>query len=266
MKPHTRLLPQSTPGDAMKSRSALFVPIAFATALAASCESSAPRAPQPSSSAAESAIVADDYGALARSGDGTVYTVDAGKSRVLIYVFRGGAAAFAGHNHIVAATGFGGHAFVPNKGLDRARLDLEFPLDRLQVDDPELRRTTGGAFATALSADAIAGTREHMLGVRGLDAAHYPLLRAHAIAVVGERPKPIVRLALQLHGQTHTFLIPLTVELDSDALIARGSFALRQSDFGLVPYSVMNGLLAVRDEIAIDFTFAAFPEPAPSHD
>jgi hypothetical protein len=239
----------------------MFVPIAFATALLAACENNAPRAPETSSSAEESTIVADDYGALARSGNGTVYTVDAAKSQVLIYVFRGGAAAFAGHNHIVTATGFSGHVFVPNKGLDRAHLDLEFPLDRLEVDDPELRRTTGGAFANTLAADAIAGTREHMLGARGLDAAHYPLLRAHAVAVVGELPKPIVRLAIQLHGQTHELLVPLTAEINGGALTAHGNFALQQSDFGLVPYSVMNGLLAVRDEIAVDFTFAAFPEP-----
>ncbi len=249
----------------MKKRFSFLIPIALATGLLTACESSAPRVPAASSSAAGSGPPTEDYRALAQSGDGVVYTVDAAKSRVLIYAFRGGAAAFAGHNHIIMATGFSGHAFVPTKGLDHARFDLEFPLDGLNVDDAEVRHTTGGAFAGTLPTDAIAGTREHMLGAHGLDIAHYPLLLAHAVAIVGELPKPIVRLTVQLHGQTHEFLVPLTVESDGGTLTARGNLALRQSDFGLVPYSVLNGLLAVRDEVAIDFTFAAFADPSLSH-
>jgi hypothetical protein len=35
---------------------------------------------------------------------------------------------------------------------------------------------------------------------------------------------------------------------------------LRQSDFGIRPFSVMNGLLAVQDELRLEFTLVSKPE------
>jgi len=48
-------------------------------------------------------------------------------------------------------------------------------------------------------------------------------------------------------------VVPLSVEGLPDSITVTGSFVLRQTDFGAQPYSVLGGLLAVKDEVVIEF-------------
>jgi hypothetical protein len=38
-----------------------------------------------------------------------------------------------------------------------------------------------------------------------------------------------------------------------DRLSVNGSLVLRQTDFGIQPYSLLSGLLSVQDEVVLDF-------------
>lgn len=203
------------------------------------------------------AVDAEPYRKFDAAGDGRVYAIDASDSVVRIYAYRGGKAAFAGHNHVILAGAFGGYVYVPNKRLSDARFEVAFPLQGLRVDEPTQRKALGGAFGGILPPNAINGTREHMLGERGLDAEHFPWVRINSVAVGGELPKPVAMIALELHGQKRQQLLPLDVRQSDDKLRIRGALALRQSDYGLKPYSVLNGLLAVQDDVAIEFDLGA---------
>lgn len=196
----------------------------------------------------------EDYGELQRRNGGTRYRLDAAASQIRIYAYRGGRAAAAGHNHVLSAPRFDGEVYVPAKGYADARMRLHFRLDELVVDDPQLRADVGGSFAKPLDADAIAGTREHMLGADNFDAAHFPDVRIRSLAVTGEAPMLVLNCAVGLHGQTRELLLPVQVSLDAQHLTASGRFVLRQSDFGVRPYSVLGGLLAVQDAFVVEFT------------
>jgi hypothetical protein len=51
--------------------------------------------------------------------------------------------------------------------------------------------------------------------------------------------------------------VPVQLERKAGALIARGEFALKQSDLGLKPFSVAMGTLIVLDEMKIHFEISA---------
>ena len=227
--------------------------------LLAGCASS-PSTPAPEAAApATAAAAAADYAALSRQPDAKVFAVDAARSELHIYVFRGGRAAFAGHDHIVSSHEFSGFVYLPPKSMATARFDVDLPLDRFVVDDPALRRQAGGVFATVLDADAIAGTRSHMLGPDSLDAARYPQLHIRSTAIAGDLPRLVAGIDITLHGQTRSLLVPIEVHIDGDTLQASGSFAARQTDFGIKPYSVLGGLLSVQDELSVEFNLVAGP-------
>ena len=229
--------------------------------LAACAESPPAGNPAPVGPAASTpADLATTYRPLAGSG-GTVYAIDPAASQVRIYAFRGGKAAMAGHNHVISAPEFDGFAYVPDKGMADARFDLQFPLAKLVIDDPTLRQETGGAFATPVSADAVSGTRDHMLGARGLEADKFPLVSIHSARIAGEIPRLAATVSVTLHGVTRELLVPLTVSVKGGVLEADGAFALRQTDFGMQPYSVLGGLLSVLDEVVIEFRLAGKPAP-----
>lgn len=210
---------------------------------------------QPSASAGASAEpeLLQQYQGLAAAG-GKVIRLDPAQSVVRIYAFRAGPAAKVGHNHVLSAPKFVGFYYSPPPGSGPGRFDLEFRLDELVIDEPGYRATLGAAFATRLSPEAIQGTQDHMLGEDNLQADRYPFVRVKSIEILGESPKFMATVEISMHGQHRQLLVPLTVTGLPDHLEVSGSFAIRQTDFGAKPYSVMGGLIAVLDEVFIEFT------------
>jgi hypothetical protein len=193
-----------------------------------------------------------EYSAL-NGASGKVFTLDPGQSTVRIYVFRGGRAAAVGHNHVLSAPRFVGFFYLPATGAENGRFDLAFRLDQLEIDNPKYRSALGNAFSSILSPEAIKGAREHMLGVNNLQADKFPFVRVHSLQITGESPKFAAKVQIEMHGQQRAMWIPLTVEGLPEHLVVAGSFVLRQTDFGVQPYSVLGGFLAVQDEVVVEF-------------
>jgi hypothetical protein len=231
----------------MKCLRLTFVAVAVAVA---SCRG-APSRPDAGSGVDDPALA---HYRAALPGDGALYALDAAASQVTIYVFRGGAAAKYGHNHVLAAPQLEGQVRV-GESLRDARFSLRFRLDQLQVDDAALRRRTGGSFAGERSAADIDGTQRNML--KGFDAAQGADVVINSVAVAGDWPIAVARVAITLHGVTREQTLPLHVERVDDRLRVTGTFALRQTDFGVQPFSILGGALSVQDEIAVDFTLLA---------
>lgn len=193
-----------------------------------------------------------EYSAL-NGASGKVFTLDPGQSTVRIYVFRGGRAAAVGHNHVLSAPRFVGFFYLPATGAANGRFDLAFRLDQLEIDNPKYRSALGSAFSSTLSPEAIKGAREHMLGANNLQADKFPFVRVHSLQITGESPKFAAKVQIEMHGQQRAMWIPLTVEGLPEHLVVAGSFVLRQTDFGVQPYSVLGGFLAVQDAVVIEF-------------
>ncbi|MDE2150088.1 MAG: YceI family protein [Gammaproteobacteria bacterium] len=224
------------------------------SALAGLCLAGCASAPPPQAvvGGSRAAALEAEYTRLARAHPGSTYRLDPAASSVAIYVLRGGLAAKAGHNHVLEAPTFTGYAYVPERRFNGARFDLEFRLDRL-LDDPRLRERTGGAFAGRLSSQDIADTRRHMLGPDNLQATDFPWVEIRSRSVVGEAPVAAARVAITLHGVTRQQDLALRIQRAPGRLAARGALVLRQSDFGVKPYSVLGGLLAVEDPVIVRF-------------
>ena len=186
--------------------------------------------------------------------DGKVFALDPALSAIKIYAFRGGAAPTLGHNHILTSPQFSGFLFLPNNGISNARFDLEFRLDQLVLDNLDERSKLGEAFASIPTQGDIARTRDHMLGNDNLQADRFPFVRIHSLHVFGAVPKLAVDIQVELHGQTQKMTLPISVEGLPSLLCATGSFVIRQSDFGIKPYSVLGGFLAVQNELVIEFS------------
>jgi polyisoprenoid-binding protein YceI len=202
------------------------------------------------------------YDNAAKAG-GRVLTLDPSASAVRIYAFRAGTAARVGHNHVLSAPRFSGLLYLPPNGAEGTRFDLEFRLDQLEIDNPDYRSKLGPAFASALNEAAIDGTREHMLGEDNMQADRFPFVRIRSLAIVGEAPRFAARVQVELHGQSREMWVPLVVEDLAGEVSGSGSLVLRQTDFGIQPYSVLGGLLAVQDEVVIEFRLVGKPASTP---
>ncbi len=227
----------------------LALPLLAASLLLPSCQSVQPTV---QARPAEQADLRAVYAKLGQEG-GKVFTLDPKASAIRIYAFRTGRAAKLGHNHVLSAPQFTGFFHLPPDGTSQARFDLEFRLDQLEIDNPAYRSGLGAAFSSFLSPEAIAGTRDHMLGGDNLQADRFPVVRIRSLQIAGESPKFAAKIQIEMHGQQRDMWVPLSVEGLPDRLSATGSLVLRQTDFGAQPYSVMGGMIAVQDEVVIEF-------------
>ena len=191
-----------------------------------------------------------------RAAGGRVFTLNPVTSTLRMYAFRGGKAAKFGHNHVLSAPEFQGFFNLAPEGPTASRFDLAFRLDQLVFDAPEHRAALGPAFASTISDEDRASTRNNMLGDNNFQAARFPMLRIQSLQIVGEAPKFAAKIAVELHGQTREMWTPLTVTGLPEQLKVQGALVLKQSDFGIKPFSVFGGILSVQDEVVVEFTFS----------
>lgn len=172
--------------------------------------------------------------------------IDSANSLIAVTVRRGGVLARLGHDHVVAARTITG-TVTPTDN----RAQFQFRLDQMTVDEPALRQVAG--LEKQPSPEAVAGTRTNML-TRVLEADRYPLVTVRAERIADDQP---LGVAITLHGVTRAYQIPVVFAREGNTLTVSGTVDLKQTDFGLVPFSVMGGAMAVEDRMELRFTVVA---------
>jgi polyisoprenoid-binding protein YceI len=120
----------------------------------------------------------------------------------------------------------------------------------VDVDSLEVLRGEGGL--TPLSGPEKILVRSNAL--RQLGAAGYPQIRFDANSI--EHNQDGYRLAgkLQIHGETRPHVVDLRTEDLGGRWRLKAQTVVRQSDFGVKPYSLVMGSVKVADEVTISFT------------
>jgi hypothetical protein len=184
------------------------------------------------------------------------YRIDSSTSEVHILVYRGGPLARLGHNHVMLSRDVTGDVWLAD-AIERSTFTLHMPVETLVVDDAQARSSEGPDFAVEVPEDAKQGTRKNMLSPAVLDGAQYKTLELRSIAISGTRTAPQLTLAVTLKDQTREVSVPISVSYEQNRLLATGEFAVKQTDFGMQPFSVGLGALQVIDELKIKFKVSA---------
>ena len=186
------------------------------------------------------------------------YRVVPAESEVRVLVYRSGPMAQLGHNHVLSSRSLEGEILLAESGTD-ARVALVLPVSSFTVDQAKLRLEEGADFPGAVDEGAISGTRKNLLSEALLDDAHYPEVRLTSRKVTGRAPDFTMTVAIEVKGQTHELRVPVHVEQRANELQATGEFTATHAQLGLTPFTVMGGLLSVRDDITLRFRIVARP-------
>src|SRR6266581_3730768 len=178
-----------------------------------------------------------------------VFRVDPRESLVAIEVRRGGSLARLGHDHVVASHEVGGYV-APDDG----RAELYVALARLTVDEAELRAEAG--FDTQPAGSDIEGTRANMLD-KVLDAERFPFALIRVNGADATQGDVTLSVAITLRGSTRTLQVPARIEADAEKMSVAGEFAFDQTDFGITPYSLLGGAIAVKNRVELRFRIRA---------
>ena len=211
-----------------------------------------PFRPKPSD---EPTLAASDSAGILTSGsvdprvkelDSVVYRLAPG-SRLMVKTGKAGLLGFAGHTHLVQARAFHGNVIYFPKSPASSRLRITVVTDSLEVltppDTAEIRKVTA-----AMRSDVL-HTAEH-----------------HEITLVSRQAAPTkdglhLLTALTLVGQTRELPVEVVAQIGLDTLRASTHFTIRQSDFGIKPYSGgPGGTVKVADRLVFDIRAIAVRE------
>lgn|SRR5574341_177961 len=194
--------------------------------------------------------------------DSAVYAVDR-SSLLLVHAGKSGLLKGLGHEHQVRAHAFSGTVVYFPMDLGRSRVKVTVLTDSLRVvpeadsaDIPEIMKTMRGrtlrvdSFPEIVFESRLIEGTEGAEGKEGAEGAEGAGGRASArrVRVTGD---------LTMVGVTRPVSVDLTISLAADTLRAEGSFVVKQTDFGIKPYSKALGLVKVKDEVRFEMRVVA---------
>jgi polyisoprenoid-binding protein YceI len=209
---------------------------------------------EPASSSAGTVAPSTEGGAAQH--EGRAYAVVADQSLLTVLVFRGGALAKAGHNHVIASHALSGTAWVP-ADPQRASFEVRVPVNDFTIDEPQLRALEGKEFSADVPDSAREGTKKNMLSEPMLDGARFPEVVLRSTRLESGSEGILATVSVSIRGQTRDVTVPIRYEVQGNEVRAQGQFALKQTDLGLTPFSLLGGALRVEDEMTVKFLVVA---------
>jgi polyisoprenoid-binding protein YceI len=172
-----------------------------------------------------------------------VWTLDASDGQLLIRTGVAGRAARMGHRLTIAMKRW--QATVGWAGAEPVSVELT-----VQVDSFEVLRGEGGV--KGLSGPEKALVKSNAL--KSLDGGRYPEIRFTADAV--DKTDEGYRLTGRLHirGKSRKHVINLRTEDLGEAWQMSAESSVRQTEYGVTPYSLLMGSVRVADEVSVSFT------------
>jgi polyisoprenoid-binding protein YceI len=186
--------------------------------------------------------------------EGRSYRVSREDSELRIVLFPAGPLARFGHPHVIGGAAVDGEVVLAAEFQDSG-LRLAVDVEALEIDRPEWRLAEG--FEAELPESAIDDTRRNMLSEAVLDAGAHPAIVIESLGLRGPDWQPDVDIRITLRGVVRELTVPLAINMEGERLTATGRFLLRQSDFGIEPFSAAGGRLQVADELLIRFRIVA---------
>jgi polyisoprenoid-binding protein YceI len=180
--------------------------------------------------------------------DSVAYRLDS-SSRLQVRTGKAGLFGFAGHTHVIQARAFHGEVVYYPKNPSSSHLEITVVTDSLEVltppDTAEIRKVTA-----AMRKDILRTAEYHEI----LLVSRQVTPSNNGFHLVG---------AVTLVGQTREVPIDVAVQIGLDTLEAASTFSVKQTDFGIKPFSGgPGGTVKVADRVTFEIRAVAIRSAA----
>jgi polyisoprenoid-binding protein YceI len=176
------------------------------------------------------------------------YLVAARDSRFTVQAFATGLLSAMGHNPTIGIRDFSGEVNFSPAALEGNGFHLRIQAASLTVEDD--------------ISDKDRREIERAMNQQVLEVSRFPEIVYDAPAVSVEKIGDSLYTArldgsLSLHGVTQRLPITTRIAVFGTMLRASGNFTLKQSDYGIKPFSFARGALKLKDEVKFGFEIVA---------
>ena len=172
------------------------------------------------------------------------YHVVPAESSLTVFVAKAGALSFLAHDHNIAVRSYSGRVVVPAAGPGQGSLELDIDAKSLalldKVSESDRKEITNSMNNTVLESGKFPKITFGSVNVSNFNGSN--------LTVNGD---------LTLHGTTKRIAVPVTVSATPQLLRATGRITIKQTDFGITPYSAAAGSIKVKNEVVVSFNIVA---------
>jgi polyisoprenoid-binding protein YceI len=177
------------------------------------------------------------------------YTIDLSQSRVTATLTQEGFIARRYPTHRVEVKNFSGKIEVSERDETRIAVEVEAETKSLTNADEGMTEFERREFHNILNNSV-------------LESDKFPKIKFVSVSVSdarksGETRSFMLNGDLTLRDATKRVSFPVTVTISKDQLRATGDAELKQTDFGIKPYSGKLGMISIGDEVKINFAIVA---------
>ncbi len=178
------------------------------------------------------------------------YKIVASESSFWVFVPKTGLLSGLAHDHEIGVKSFTGKIVVPEAGASGGSLELDIDAQSLAVLDKKPSEDDKKKIYNSMHNEV-------------LESAKHPKINFKSVSVSdlkqtgGENYSFTLNGDLTLHGVTKRIAFPVSLTINAQQLRAEGKYTLRQTDFGIKPYSAAGGTIKVKNEITVNFNIVA---------
>jgi polyisoprenoid-binding protein YceI len=176
------------------------------------------------------------------------FNIVAGESSLTVFVAKDGALARMAHDHNIGVKTISGKVTIQNSNPTASSLEFDADARSLVILDQ----------ISAKDKTEITNNMNNSV----LESAKFPKIAFRSTSISnfnqnGNNASFTVNGDLTLHGATKRIAIAVNVAQSGASLRATGQYTLRQTDFGIKPYSAFLGAIKVKNEVVIKFNMVA---------
>jgi polyisoprenoid-binding protein YceI len=178
------------------------------------------------------------------------YTIVAGESSFWVFAEKAGLFSALAHDHEIGIKSFTGKVVVPEAGASGGSLELEVNAQSLVVLDKKPSEEDKKKIYDSMHSEV-------------LESAKYSKITFKSVSIGNVKPAGAEMFSftltgdLTLHGVTKRIAVQVTAKITAQQLRASGKYTLKQTDFGIKPYSAAGGTVKVKNELVVNFDIVA---------
>ncbi|HZS09231.1 MAG TPA: YceI family protein [Blastocatellia bacterium] len=178
------------------------------------------------------------------------YSVVASESSFWIFVGKTGLLSGLAHNHEIGVKFFTGRVVIPEAGAGAATLELDVDAKSLAVLDKEVSDKDRTEIYNSMHTAVLESAKHPKITFRSASVTDVKEAGAgsYSFTLNGD---------LALHGVTRRIAVPVTATITPQQIKASGKYTLRQTDYGITPYSAAGGTIKVKNEVVVNFAIVA---------
>jgi polyisoprenoid-binding protein YceI len=178
------------------------------------------------------------------------YKIVAAESSLWVFVAKAGFFSAFAHDHEIGVQSFNGSVIVTETGVSGGALELAIDARSLTVLDKKPSAEDKQKIRDAMHNEVLESAKYQKITFKSASVSNVKQTGENVFSLV-------VNGELTLHGVTKRLAVPASVTITPQQLRAVGKYTLKQTDFGIKPYSAAGGAVKVKNEVVVNFNIVA---------